>query len=321
MNEEINNSAPVFPTENKPKSPIKKIILTIIIIFAVITAGILIAVFIIAKPEVDEKMGELKAEQYQEYVDMFGDAVSMHAEFYYVENGRYPTFDEIKKEATKNIEDINCKDVKISSTGDIEVSKCTIKGYKYNSSIKYVYKDDSDNSLSLTGKVVVDKTTYHSIKDGNVLEKNNIKVELKDYKVYVSDKKVGEYDTTISAYFMDNLVIIATYGTDEGSTKILFVDVNGNILKEISKINDNFALSDVNVGDDYYSFVIDGNKVYFGATVHPNGELVNENFDCLESSITDAIYYVTVDGTTISEPRIYDSMTLAQDSNGSEYCD
>lgn len=184
-----------YTNNNAPNGSRKKVVYAVIILVCIIAIGAILAVVLLNKDNDDDNdsQGEfykLSDERYQSYVDDYGFEVKFAAENYYLTYGEYPSFDDIKDEISIN-DEVTCEVNEISSNGNITISKCKIKYYEYNSSIKYEYintnSSDKQNTLS----------TVSSLMDDNRIS-NNIKyiIDEDKYNYKISSFKIADNDVT-----------------------------------------------------------------------------------------------------------------------------
>jgi len=154
-----------------------------------------------------------------------------------------------------------------------------------------------------------------------------------DIDFYVNDKLVTDVPPLIylmnKFYVIDNLLLFYKLGSDINHTIMIFVDFNGNVVKEIGPNNVDSNYPDMKIsstGYDNKGFEIDGNKIIIATTslTHASSIMIDgssisycDNEKMLEYNLNDQTivyirYELIYDGTKFSDLKIIETQTLKE---------
>ena len=286
MNNEINEEVKI--TEEKPKRSKKG--LCIIAILALLVAAAICYIFIYRNNDKDDSdtnetnVKVLSESEYQDYINEYGNKVKTEAVSYFLDNGKYPKFEDIKDNIKTRRISVSCKKNIISVNGDIELSECSIEGYKYNSSIKYVYKDDNNiiesdndsNSSLENGQPVIDEIL-------TALKSSDVKVE----KIYCSNCKDIKDEFDRNQLSCDTQKVLDTVAVEKLYNKVL--TISKPYAYGTGWICEVYKLKITSNGKTYVLSMIDTGEILIG---NENGVLYdaigdNDNHEILEKEYAD----------------------------------
>ena len=193
-------------------------------------------------------------------------------------------------------------------------------------------KDNKEDKKVKNKKDVTDKGSIKdivSITEEVTTTINGISVEAQvvpdaeGFDLYINDKLVETSEGNIDiAPYKDILVIGIKNGETESSdNNILFVDRFGNIIYQITDINDHLKLFDVHINNEYKMFSLDEDNVYFNASAISDGKIIDDDYSVKCDDVVSGKYYISYKDEKFTKVKSYYEEKAKDSNNLLESCD
>ena len=193
-------------------------------------------------------------------------------------------------------------------------------------------KDNKEDKKVKNKKDVTDKGSIKdivSITEEVTTTINGIGIEAQvvpdaeGFDLYINDKLVETSEGNIDiAPYKDILVIGIKNGETESSdNNILFVDRFGNIIYQITDINDHLKLFDVHINNEYKMFSLDEDNVYFNASAIQDGKIIDDDYSVKCDDVVSGKYYISYMDDEFTKVKSYYEEKAKDSNNLLESCD